>query len=1418
LSFADPVDKAAYQVGSKSKPSKSDNEIKEWLKLYTGWDDARIAEHAQAVRNRIKAMPDVGEAVRVPKLNDTLPPPASKGGATTTRSILDEEVASNIFIDKSFTKDKNIIYSSKVPSGYILPFINNLGKALGMDNHRVAVLQLSDIVNKPEYASVVALYRAQGSGTKGLHIPTRYGSVIIMGADMSVIQTGKNATKAAAYMELFAHEYAHAFEFAFQFRYQDNIKMLYKQWLSSKGLKFTTTEKGVDLIDDLPLEALLEYRSISDADITLSKVGLEDFVSKYFAGNKEAYLKIEKDMHTWLSSYHEFFAENFAKWALTDEVPTSILGTTFAKFVDGIRAIAATLSAVVGRMGGTVSIGATSNVSKFLNDHIKSVKAGSVMARDLLVPQLSKVSKSIETTQADVTARVLQIEEELAAIDAARKGLTHGWLIEKDVKNIITYDKAGGFSEADTNSAVRFAFGDWTLEANNDTVTQRLSGMHGQSRYLKLLTEFIRPSIEKLNKAEKVDLNSVLIKGDQEGRVFDEATLAGEGLSPRTREAYYRVRALRDLMWQIRNDNISKVLTRKGFLDLNLHPSKSTEDMPRLFGKEVDSSAVKGRPVYNLSEAKSTRVGDNFDKEDLVAFELPRPEKFEGKYYTYIAVKSTDVKPQQITDALPYRTGEYSRHYEDQYWVKLDTNYDVDGVAQTQRVPHRTAATIDDAKAYADAFNDMVRLYEQGMLTPLEAARMQPFGWQPDDFIVALRSGEFGSKPKMNVYFNRTDDDFTNNDLSLGGILGGKRGERIKNVYGNDNTLNPIDSIASEISNTAYVATVLDWREGQLAKWWNTYFADFPAHIQAMKPEQAMKHVLESPIYQGSEHRLAIARNTAKYIASQLNIPTQEEKVYMGAARIMAERFEGKAGKLGDVTGAFFRQSSNWPQFVRSIAFHSYMGAFNIKHLFMQSMNAFNAVAINPAQGLPAARASVLYGLALFSDNEKIWRQVAATNKITSLGLGMDADEFVETVRSIRRAGILDGIQFNSMWGAEGGKFGMFNGFTRTLGKVSAAPFNVGDGYSRLVAFDIARREWKSANPGKMWNSDEAIQAIVRRADDLTQNMTNANRTNWQRGWMSIPAQFTQYQVKIALNLFQSLKGNNRTFTRKEAALLFIGHTTFLGMAGWGIMPDEWLDEATSNLPVSEKLALEQGLFSWGIHMLTGGEATLGIGSAYGTFNYYADIYDAIMNPETGVVELLAGAGGAAAWNWFGKAGTVIGTLYDQGFDEASVKDGLSELATGFSSFNNAHKAIIASRAANNMKSVAGKNLYQVTDLELFFEAVGIPSVKKHELDKYYRTTKAREDDIKSEAKEIGRRMKYALDALERGDQTSFQHHQNAIKIIMLSYQGDVHTQNELRKAIYRLNVGTELERKLVEQMVKDLPTPGILISPFLEN
>jgi len=1408
LVFEDQVDKAAYQVGSKTTTTKSDKEIKDWLVKATGWDDKQIAAHAASVRDHLKnsatlTVDDTG-AIVIPSQVPTSSPSVWQNSVVVKAQLEDNTdmvVVGNVRVQN-------------IPQGNlkgaitadIVEFTTRMTKALGMERP-IVVLNMDALatsknpLHKTLYKDMKTKYKDAGA----VHYNYEDASVIVM----------QRSSNRRNFIETYAHEFAHSFEAQFATKHFESINNAFNAWLDAKGIKWKG--HGINkVMDTIPLPFLLEYRSITNAE------QLVPLVDKWLGGNTQLLDAITPQLHTWTTKYGEFFAEQFTKWAFTDEIPTTILGQYFSKLVNGFKQIATSVTEMLVSKGIlNVNIeSADKNIAKLLNTHVK-------LAKDA-IPQTSKTltmvaseSKSMKRSLDTIQRELQDVQDEMGAIDAAETGLKTGWLIEKPVLRKLDYSIIGKYSDEDINSLSRYALGDWALSTSSELYSQRVVGINQQSRYTKLLTNFVRPSVEKLSKAEMVMLNDVLVVGDKEGKVFSTVELAGFGVTNNARTAYYKVRALRDVMHQMRNDVASKSLVRKGYLKLTSAIALDDGGFS-LFVKPVTTPLNK--TVYLAGEGKSARVSEKFADEakmqGLQFFEATEPVLIDGKYHKTFAFKQDNFNVEKITEAIPYRAGEYRRIYSDEYFVKIKSEYEIDGVVQEVVQTHRTAASAGDANAYIKAFNEAGSLFRAGKLTTQEAAKlMQPFGWKPEEVVDLFNSGRLGDNYKVELRYNRTDDDYISESIGLSSNFSSKRGDKVLSVHGEStvNTVSPLDSIAAEIGNTTYVASATEWRESHIQRWFNTFADDLPANVRNMSPEDAFRHTLNNEgAYVGQSKRLLFAQRVQQYIMSQMNIPTKEERSFLGFMRTISESIEGVAGnnKAVATVGMGLRATRNYPQWARTVAFHSFF-AFNPVQFFMQGMNAFNAIAISPIHGMAAAKSSAMYGLALMSDQESIWRNVAKANKLTNLGLGMNEDEFVEVVRSIRRSGLIDGINSTSLYGAESGTYGIFNGVSRKLGTVSATPFNTGEALSRLVSYDIARREHIAANPGSAWWSDDAIAKIIERQDDLTQNMTKANVATWQQGWKSIPAQFVQYQVKLMMNVVQSVLGNSRVFTRGEALQLLLMHTAVMGTACAFLWP--FRDLVTSIIPEDatelERLTIQQGVVSGMIAAITDGEAKLALGSRFNTFRYYEDIARGMFDPEKNFLEVLAGPSGFASLRILGGVGEALSIVVKAPMTPSTLQIALLEIGKGsFSTINNVTKARIAMANYNQVMSGSGKAMFRVTDTEAWMIGMGIPPATQEDLSIMYTSKKAYGDEMKAAAKDVGKHAMLALTALRSGDTEGHKTHWAVVQAYLNTYEGD--DLRTLMKEAYRVEAFTQYEKMVVEQMVKqyqitDLTTQG---------
>ena len=1410
LIFDNDIDKAAYQVGSKSAASKSDTEVMNWLREVTGWSDEQIKTHAESVRNYIKnekyiPRDDQGRVLVPSRVPEGRP-------AYASLNAVDQAAVERYTTD---TNNMTVIGNTYVHTGvsdsrYIVEFTQRLGKALGLDNRRLVVLQYDSMKTSTNglHRELYEHMRLKHQSAGAVHYDYYGTSVIVMKK-----KVGKGVSL-REYVETFAHEYGHMFEAEFGTKYFGIMNSSFNKWLRSKGLKYQGDGINKRIMDMFPLEAMMEYRSITNAD------KLSGWIDKWMAGDIKQYKIEEKQFRAWANSYSEFFAENFSRWAFTDEVPTDILGQAFSKLVNGFKQIAEMVQDVLQRAGitGVNVYTADKNIAAMLNEHVKRLKAQVVdgsASLDLMAQESKGRKPSVATLQKELAA----IDDELRAIEDAETGLKTGWLLEKPVEKKLDYSIIGKYTDDDINSTARFALGDWALSTSSELYAQRVVGINQQSRYVKLLTNFVRPFVEKLNKAEMVALNDMLVLGDKEGKVFHPHELAGAGLTPNAREAYYKVRALRDIMHQMRNDVAAKSLIRRGFVQLNTG-MKFDDGSGTFFGKET--TPADGRFVYVVDDGTVSRMSDTFRNESnnrgLVFYEAAEPILIDGKYRKVFAFSDKSFSTSKIEEVIPYRAGEYRRLYSDEYFVKIASDFDVDGEMKTITNTHRTAATMGEANAYVKAFNEGISLHRAGKLSLEEAARlMQPYGWEPAEFKAALDSGKYGDNFKLEVKYNRTDDDYVNETIGLSTNFSSKRGDKIMSVHGGDtvNTLSPLDSIASEIGNTAYVASATDWRESHVVRWFNTFAEDLPPNVQGMSPEEAFRYMLNNKgHYVGQSKRLQTAEKVQEYIIAQMNIPTKEEKEYLGFMRLISESIEGAAGGNKGVAkfGMALRATKDYPVWARTIAFHSFF-AFNPVQFFMQGMNAFNAVAISPLHGIKSAKSSTMYAMALMSDQESIWKAFAKTNKITNLGLGMDEDEFVEVVRAIRRSGIMDGINSSSMYGAETGKYGLFNGVTRRIGSVAASPFNAGEGYSRLVSFDIARREWMEANKGAAWWTDDAIGKILERQDDLTQNMTRANVANWQTGWKSIPAQFIQYQVKLMMNVVQSLMGNPRAFTQKEALQLLLTHTVVMGTAGAFLWP--FRDAVTNMLPddltETQRLTIQQGVVAGMIAAMTDGEAKLALGSRFNTFKYYEDVIKGLLDPQKSFMEVAAGPSGFAGLRILGGVGEGIGILVKAPMSPATLEAALTEIGrSSFSALNNVQKARLAMANYNQVQSGAGRAMYRVTDTEAWLMGFGITPAAQEDLTIMMESSKSHKKDIADHAKLVSKHAMLALTALRNNDTESHKTHAAVVQTILHSYSGaDL---QQLYQEAYKVEAYTQYEKLLIDQAMKDWEVKDITV------
>jgi len=445
------------------------------------------------------------------------------------------------------------------------------------------------------------------------------------------------------------------------------------------------------------------------------------------------------------------------------------------------------------------------------------------------------------------------------------------------------------------------------------------------------------------------------------------------------------------------------------------------------------------------------------------------------------------------------------------------------------------------------------------------------------------------------------------------------------------------------------------------------------------------------------------------------------------------------------------------------------------------------------------------------SDNPTVWSKLATVENLTSLGLSSEK-EFVDLVQAVRRTGILDNMKSTALHNLEDGKLNIFSSYPARVWGQQAFFFNRGEEFSRLVAFDVARREWQAANPGKLFNTREALGQIVVRMDDLTQNMTKANLARWQEGALSIPLQFAQYNIKLAANVISAFMSQGRGFSKTEAVALLTGHLLFYGAAGNGLMwmlEDFMPAEMKDKMSVAEKTYVAQGLFAGLIYQVseafTGKGANIAVGSRLGAFDYYqriaeaafkdpANIYQALLGPTVSTAKRL-GVVGDVAYLWW----------KDPNLSGKDIAYGLSKMTSEqVATLRNATKAYLFYQHQGKMVDSKGVPLGDLTPIEILGQALGFQPTLAVDIHNLIGSKKAHNEAIKDVAELIFKTQVSIMRALDRGD-TAYAEEQRALLLALWpNNAGDaMEVERTIKDRLYPYN--TEMQKLLGEYVMKGM-------------
>lgn len=251
---------------------------------------------------------------------------------------------------------------------------------------------------------------------------------------------------------------------------------------------------------------------------------------------------------------------------------------------------------------------------------------------------------------------------------------------------------------------------------------------------------------------------------------------------------------------------------------------------------------------------------------------------------------------------------------------------------------------------------------------------------------------------------------------------------------------------------------------------------------------------------------------------------------------------------------------------LRSIAFHTKLGLFNIPQFIVQMGNYSNIFGIAGSRyAAPGSLAAQMHFWSRVNSHPNFINHLDdLASKFHIPGTSRwKPGEFKEAFEEFRKTG----------FGNVGGEFSMLDNPTSqklvedTFGTFlnwGTSPFRAGERNARYGAWYTAFKEFRDKNPvGRITEADRA--KILQRADLLNANMSHASSSAIHKGFMSVPTQFYTYQIRL-LELFL---GNR--LTPKEKARMFATNAALYGIPMAG---------GLTGLPVADylrKLAMDEG-------------------------------------------------------------------------------------------------------------------------------------------------------------------------------------------------------------------------------------------------
>lgn len=504
-----------------------------------------------------------------------------------------------------------------------------------------------------------------------------------------------------------------------------------------------------------------------------------------------------------------------------------------------------------------------------------------------------------------------------------------------------------------------------------------------------------------------------------------------------------------------------------------------------------------------------------------------------------------------------------------------------------------------------------------------------------------------------------------------------------------------------------------------------------------------------------------------------LNMRTDKMSLRELANRKITAFVEGK-GAAGDwvATRMYDARSKNPIDAIQGFVFDSYLGFYDPGQFFVQIQTAFAAQLTHPVFGAKSVAMNLPMTHLLLNYSDNLLDMYAKSLKLVH---GLPTDEFKAMVKTLRNSGWMkvqgSTLQFDYLTNRLGGSaLGRGMKAFRQGGRYL---FNLSERFNRMTAYQIAWNVVKKENPELHFSSAEFHSLLRQKTDDLTQNMTFASKTGWQKGLAGVPTKFMAYNVHMLESLLPKTFGGNPRMSGAAKTRLGLGQLFLYGTGGAGFLGltnyimDAYENATGGKITAEVHRGITKGFFDTLINSWSGGPGMFGshelaknpgvletdyssrIGVGAGIAQWMQKMFSGDL---ASAMDVLGGPTGTEGTNLARALGRIVQYVQSEQVTQLTSKDWelLSyDMFSSLKSVSRVTKSYAIWKAGYLHDPKTGAPFVQAGELDHWAAFLGIPLAKETEYWNEFKDENNRKTIVRDFANQVAYRRRKAIDVLQ---------------------------------------------------------------------